>query len=56
MTNEEKRAVLATARATLQRLNGGDAAASASDTRHQEPLQAEVKRRLEELERRVSEP
>jgi hypothetical protein len=56
MTNEEKRAVLATARATLQRLNGGDAVASASDTQHQEPLQTEVKRRLEDLERRVAKP
>ena len=56
MTNEEKRAVLATARATLQRLNGGGAVASASDTEHREPLQAEVKRRLEYPERRVTNP
>jgi hypothetical protein len=56
MTDEEKRAVLAAARATVQRLNGGDAVASASDTRHQEPLQTEVKRRLEDLERRVAKP
>ena len=56
MTNEEKSTVLATARATLQRLNGGDTVASASDTQHQEPLQTEVKRRLEDLERRVAKP
>jgi Collagen triple helix repeat (20 copies) len=56
MTNEERRTVLATARATLQRLNGGDAVASASDTQHQEPLQTEVKRRLGDLERRVAKP
>ena len=37
-------------------LNGGDAVASASDTQHQEPLQTEVKRRLEDLERRVAKP
>jgi hypothetical protein len=56
MTNEERRSVLATARATLQRLNGENAAASASDTRHPEPLQAEVKRRLDYPERRVTNP
>ena len=56
MTNEERRTVLATARATLQRLNGGDAVASASDIRHQEPSQTEVKRYLEEVERRVAKP
>ena len=47
---------MATARATLQRLNGGDAGASASDTQHQEPLQTEVKRHLDDLERRVAKP
>jgi Collagen triple helix repeat (20 copies) len=56
MTNMEKGAVLAAARATLQRLNGGDAVASASETRHEEPLQTEVKRRLDYPERRVANP
>ena len=56
MTNEEKSAVLATARATLQRLNGGDAASNAVEAQDRQPLQAEVKRRLEKLERRVTNP
>ena len=56
MTNEEKQAVLATARATIQRLNGGDAAANACDIGRPEPLQAEVQRGLRELERRVANP
>ena len=56
MTSEEKSAVFATAHATLQRLNGGHAASNPSDTRDQEPLQADVKRRLDDLERRVANP
>jgi hypothetical protein len=56
MMNEEKQAVLATARATVERLNGGEVAASASDIGRPEPLQAEVQRRLKELERRVANP
>jgi hypothetical protein len=56
MTNEEKQAVLATARATLERLNGGEVAASASDAGRQESLQAEVQRGIQELERRVTNP
>ena len=56
MTSEEKRAVLATARATLQRLNGGDAASNAVEAQDRQPLLAEVQRRLGELERRVAKP
>jgi hypothetical protein len=54
MTNEEKSTVSATARATLQRLNGGDAVASASDAQHQEPLQTEVKRHVDYPGHRVT--
>jgi hypothetical protein len=56
MTRDEKMAILATARANVARFNAGDAAARPSDTRHREPLQAEVERRLEDLARRVAEP
>src|SRR4029077_16886257 len=53
MTNEEKQAILTTARATLRPLNGKDVATGTVDPQHGEPLQAGVKRRLEDLERKV---
>jgi hypothetical protein len=56
MTSEEKRAVLATARATLQRLNGGDAASNAVEAQDRQPLHAEIQRRVGELERRAANP
>ena len=56
MTRRGKTSGLGDCASDLQRLNGGDAASNPSDTRHQEPLQAEVKRRLEDLERRVTNP
>jgi hypothetical protein len=53
MTNEEKKAVLATARAALKREG---AAVSTSDTQYPEPLRTEVARRMQELERCVTNP
>jgi Collagen triple helix repeat (20 copies) len=56
MTQEEKMAVLATARANVAHLNTKDAAACMPDKQRPEAPQGEVERRLEDLARRVAEP
>jgi hypothetical protein len=56
MMDEEKSTVMAAARATLQRLNGGDAASNAVEAQDRQPLQTEVRRRFEELKQGVANP